>query len=70
MGFDENFRHSEFSEPVGDLSAVRMNMPNGQGVEFKYDDLSLSEKDLVKIVGRMPVGIGVVADNRFVLLKK
>lgn len=55
---------------VGDLSAVRMNMPNGQGVEFKYDDLSLSEKDLVKIVGRMPVGIGVVADNRFVLLKK
>ena len=40
-------------------------------IDYYYnDDLSLSEKDLVKIVGRMPVGIGVVADNRFVLLKK
>lgn len=55
---------------VGDLSAVRMNMPNGQGVQFKYDDLSLAEKDLVKIVGRMPIAVEVVADNRFVLIKK
>lgn len=55
---------------VGDLSAVRMNMPNGQGVQFKYDDLSLAEKDLIKIVGRMPIAVEVVADNRFVLIKK
>lgn len=55
---------------VGDMSAVRMNFPNGQGVEFKYDDLSLAEKDLVKIVGRMPVGIAVTASDRFVLIKK
>lgn len=55
---------------VGDMSAVRMNMPNGMGVQFKYDDLSLAEKDLVKIVGRMPIAVEVVADNRFVLIKK
>lgn len=55
---------------VGDLSAVRMNMPNGQGVEFKFDDLSLAEKDLIKVVGRIPVGIGVVASGRFVLITK
>lgn len=55
---------------VGDLSAVRANFPNGQGIEFRYDDLSLAEKDLNKIVGRCPVGIGVVASDRFVLIKK
>lgn len=55
---------------IGDFSAIRMNMPNGQGVQFKYDDLSLAEKDLVKIVGRLPVGLGVVASDRFVLITK
>lgn len=55
---------------VGDLSAMRVNFPNGQGIQFKFDDLSLAEKDLNKIVGRMPIAAEIVASDRFVVIKK
>ena len=50
---------------VGDLDGVQMNFPAGQDISFKFDDLSLAEKDLVKIVGRMYVGIDAVAPFAF-----
>lgn len=50
---------------VGDLSGVQANMPEGDGVKFKFDDLSLAEKDLVKIVGRMYAAIEVVGPKMF-----
>ena len=37
---------------VGDLSALQFNYPEGDGIALKYDDMSLAEKDMVKIVGR------------------
>lgn len=55
---------------VGDLSAMRVNFPNGQGIQFKFDELSLAEKDLNKIVGRMPIAAEIVASDRFVVIKK
>lgn len=55
---------------VGDLKGVRANFPNGYQPTFKYDDLSLAEKDLVKIVGRLPMGHGVVASRRFCVIEK
>ena len=55
---------------VGDLRGYQVNFPNGTDVAFKYDDLSLAEKDLVKIVGRLPMGHGVVSFKHFVSLKK
>ena len=55
---------------VGDLRGYQVNFPNGTDVSFKYDDLSLAEKDLVKIVGRLPMGHGVVSFKHFVSLKK
>lgn len=55
---------------VGDLEGARFNFPNGNEVTFKYDDLSLAELDLVKIVGRMYVGHGIVAPNFFATIKK
>ena len=55
---------------VGDLRGYQVNFPNGSDVAFKYDDLSLAEKDLVKIVGRLPMGHGVVSFKHFVSLKK
>jgi len=46
---------------VGDLGeAVIANFPDGEGIKLKYDDLSLAEQDLVKIVGRQYVGVEVV----------
>lgn len=50
---------------VGDLSGVQANLPEGEGITFKFDDLSLAEKDLVKIVGRLYAAIAVVGPKMF-----
>lgn len=52
---------------VGDLGAgAQANFPNGDEIEIKFDDKTLMEKDLIRILGREYVGIGVVAPNAFV----
>ena len=51
---------------VGDLAGVQVNMPEGDGVKFKFDDLSLAEKDLVKIVGRLYMAFGIVGPGMLV----
>lgn len=55
---------------VGDLSAIQVNYPEGDGVVIKWDDLSLAEDDLVKVVGRQYCGYGVTAPGRLVKLTK
>lgn len=51
---------------VGDFGrGAQANFPAGDEITIKYDDLSLAESDLVKIVGRQYVGLGVVADKAF-----
>ena len=56
---------------IGDFGyGAQANFPNGDNVTIKVDDLSLAEKDLVKLVGREYVGIGVVAPKAFVNVKK
>ena len=51
---------------VGDFGeGAQANFPNGDEITIKFDDLSLAESDLVKIVGRQYVGLGVVADHAF-----
>ena len=55
---------------VGDLAAIQANFPEGGEVTFKFDDLSLAEKDLVKIVGRQMCGIGLVRNNAFGVVTK
>lgn len=52
---------------VGDLSiGAQANFPKGEEITIKYDDLSLAEADLVKIVGREYVALGLVSENAFV----
>lgn len=54
---------------IGDFGyGAQANFPNGAGVTIKYDDLSLAEYDLVKLIGKQYVGMGVVAPNAFVKL--
>jgi len=55
---------------VGDLQAIQANFPDGGQVTFKFDDLSLAEDDLVKIVGKQMVGIGLVRTKAFAILKQ
>ena len=51
---------------VGDLAGVQANLPEGDAVKFKFDDLSLAERDLVKIVGRLYAAIEVVGPQMLV----
>ena len=56
---------------VGDLDqGALMNFPNGEDINIKFDDLSQADYDLVKVIGRQYVGIGVVADKAFVKIVK
>lgn len=56
---------------VGDLGyGAQANLPNGDTISFVYDGLSLAESDLVKIVGREYIGLGVVAVNAFCNITK
>ena len=56
---------------VGDLDqGALMNFPNGDGIDFKFDELSLKKQDLVEVFGRQYVAIGVVAPNAFVKVTK
>ena len=55
---------------VGDLSALQVNYPAGEGVIIKWDDLSLAEDDLVKVVGRQYAGHKITAPGRLVKLTK
>ena len=56
---------------VGDLEqGALMNFPNGEGIDFKFDDMTLANYDLVRIIGREFVGIGVVAPDAFVAIAK
>ena len=56
---------------VGDLGRGALaNYPAGDEIAFKFDDLSLAEKDLVKIVGREYVGLGIVGPDCFVKITK
>lgn len=51
---------------IGDLSGVLANLPEGDAVRFVFDEYSLAEKDLVKIVGRMMAAIAVTDPGKFV----
>lgn len=50
---------------IGDLGGVLANYPNGDEVQFKYDDTTLMTSDLVRVLGRKPVAIGVVGNLWF-----
>lgn len=51
---------------VGDLGVgAQANFPAGEEIEIKFDNISKMEYDLVKILGRKFVGLGVVAPYAF-----
>ena len=55
---------------VGDLKGLQYNFPEGEGVVLKFDDVTLAEKDMVKIVGREYVAHDVTAPYRFCNIAK
>lgn len=56
---------------VGDLGRGEMvNFPNGEAIEFKFDDKTLMTSDLVKVLGRAYAGHAVVAPKCFTKVLK
>lgn len=56
---------------IGDLGyGAHANFPDGEGIDFIFDNLTLKKQDLIEILGREYVGLGVVAPNAFVTIKK
>lgn len=56
---------------VGDLDhGALANFPNGEEITFKFDELSLKKKDLVEVLGREYVALGVVAPQAFCKITK
>ena len=56
---------------VGDFNEGAIaNFPAGEGIEIKVDEMSRKKEDLVEILGREFIALGVVADKAFVQVKK
>ena len=56
---------------VGDLDQGALaNFPAGDAIDFKFDAMTLKKQDLIEILGRQYVALGVVAPNAFVQVTK
>ena len=55
---------------VGDLKALQVNYPEGEGVVTTWDPYTYAEDDMVKVVARQYAGYGVTAPGRLVKLCK
>lgn len=56
---------------VGDLGhGALMNLPNGDGIEYLFDELTLKKRGLIEVQGQQYIGMGVVAPNAFVKVTK
>lgn len=56
---------------VGDFGhGALANFPNGDDIEFKFDENTLKKQDLIEILGREYVALEPVAPNAFVKIKK
>ena len=55
---------------VGDLGEGAIaNFPNGEEIEIKVDDKTLMAQDLVRVLGREYVGIGIIGPDAFVKIQ-
>lgn len=55
---------------VGDFRGYQANFPEGDNIKLKFDDTTLMPQDLIRILGRIYVGGGVVASNHFTVVTK
>lgn len=54
---------------VVDLSAWQINFPNGDQPTFVFDEYTEAPSDIVRVIGRVMAGIGVVAPYKTVFIK-
>lgn len=54
---------------VADLTAWQINFPNGDDVKFVFDEYTEAPADIVRVIGRVMAGIGIVAPYKTVVIK-
>ena len=64
-GLEVLFNDTVTAPIIGDLYGVMENLPKGDRIEIKYDDKTLMNDDLVKVLGRLPSAIEVVGNLYF-----
>ena len=67
-GMEVLFNRNVAGMLVGDLDGVVANFPEGEDFKFIIDDKSLSEKDLVKITGKILGDVHLVRPNGFAVV--
>lgn len=53
---------------VADLSAWQFNFPDGDQPTFVFDEYTEADADIVRVIGRMMVGMGIVAPSKTVVI--
>lgn len=67
-GMEVLFNNTVTGMLVGDLDGVVANFPEGEDFRFIVDEMSLAEKDLVKIVGKILAAVHLVRPNGFAVV--
>ena len=56
---------------VGDLGEGALaNYPNGEDIDYIFDELTLKKQDMIEVFGEQFAGIGVVAPDAFAKIVK
>ena len=53
---------------VADMSAWQINFPDGDDVKFVFDEFTEAPADIVRVIGRLYAGIGIVAPYKTVVV--
>lgn len=51
---------------IADLSGVQVNFPNGEQPTFVFDEYTEAPADIVRVIGRLMVAVGVIAAGKTV----
>lgn len=54
---------------VADLSGWQINLPDGDTVKFKFDDITEADADMVRIIGRLYAAMDIVSVGKTVVIK-
>lgn len=51
---------------IADPSGLQINLPEGDSVKFKVDDITEADADMIRVIGRIYAALGVVAYGKIV----
>ena len=57
------------SAVIADLSGVLANFPDGDVVKFKFDDTTLADADMIRVIGKLYVAFAVVDPGKTVSIQ-